>query len=207
MYFLIFANLCDIQSRMHTVRSSSRPGGSPPGPPPGPGTPRTRHPLGPGTHLPGTRHLLLGQGAPLAAGIPLGVGTPGTRHPLRPGIPSLGSGTLLGAGTPGTRYPPGPGTSPGAGTPPVNRMTDRCKNMTEPQTSFAGGKNRVRKAGPGCNLNVIYSSFDIKLTDGQFNAGINGSSDWIHITMNYIGPEYGQGIVIYQDGRKVAADT
>ena len=25
--------------------------------------------------------------------------------------------------------------------PPVNRMTDRCKNITLPQTSFAGGKN------------------------------------------------------------------
>ena len=26
--------------------------------------------------------------------------------------------------------------------PPVNRMTNRCKNITLPQTSFAGGKNR-----------------------------------------------------------------
>ena len=26
--------------------------------------------------------------------------------------------------------------------PPVNRMTDRCKNITLPQASFAGGKNR-----------------------------------------------------------------
>ena len=26
-----------------------------------------------------------------------------------------------------------------AGTHPVNRMTDRCKNITLPQTSFAGG--------------------------------------------------------------------
>ena len=25
--------------------------------------------------------------------------------------------------------------------PPVNRITDRCKNITLPQTSFAGGKN------------------------------------------------------------------
>ena len=28
--------------------------------------------------------------------------------------------------------------------PPVNRMTDRCKNITLPQTSFAGGKNAQR---------------------------------------------------------------
>ena len=26
-------------------------------------------------------------------------------------------------------------------TPHVNRMTDRCKNITLPQTSFAGGNN------------------------------------------------------------------
>ena len=34
---------------------------------------------------------------------------------------------------------PGPGGV--YGTPPVNRMTNRCKNITLPQTSFAGGKN------------------------------------------------------------------
>ena len=31
------------------------------------------------------------------------------------------------------------GTYPGTPPPPVNRMTNRCKNMTLPQTSFAGG--------------------------------------------------------------------
>ena len=30
-------------------------------------------------------------------------------------------------------------------TPPVNRMTDGCKNITLPQTSFAGGKYKERK--------------------------------------------------------------
>ena len=28
-------------------------------------------------------------------------------------------------------------------SPPVNRMTDACENITLPQTSFAGGKNRL----------------------------------------------------------------
>ena len=28
--------------------------------------------------------------------------------------------------------------------PPVNRMTDRCKNITLPQTSFAGSKNKKK---------------------------------------------------------------
>ena len=36
----------------------------------------------------------------------------------------------------GTRHPP-----LGPGTPPVNRITDTCKNITLPQTSFAGGNN------------------------------------------------------------------
>ena len=27
--------------------------------------------------------------------------------------------------------------------PPVNRLTDRCKNITLPQTSFAGGNHRL----------------------------------------------------------------
>ena len=29
----------------------------------------------------------------------------------------------------------------GIHTPPVNRITDKCKNITLPQTSFAGRKN------------------------------------------------------------------
>ena len=32
---------------------------------------------------------------------------------------------------------------PGPGTPLVNRMTNRCKNITLPQTSFAGGNERL----------------------------------------------------------------
>ena len=34
----------------------------------------------------------------------------------------------------------GGGAVSGRETPPVNRMTDRCKSITLPQTSFAGGK-------------------------------------------------------------------
>ena len=44
-------------------------------------------------------------------------------------------------------YMPRGCTCPGGctcrGTPPVNRMTDRCKNITLPQTSFAGGNNAI----------------------------------------------------------------
>ena len=37
-------------------------------------------------------------------------------------------------------------------SPPVNRMTDRCKNITLPQTSFAGGNNRLAPSHLGLAL-------------------------------------------------------
>ena len=49
--------------------------------------------------------------------------TPGSLHPG--GLPNLGGGLH-----------PGAGQTPS----PVKRMTHRCKNITLPQTSFAGGK-------------------------------------------------------------------
>ena len=58
---------------------------------------------------------------------------PGARHP-----PGLGTPPSLGPGTPppwDQASPPGPGKHP----PPLNRMTDGCKNITLPQTSLAGG--------------------------------------------------------------------
>ena len=48
--------------------------------------------------------------------------------------------------------PPGPGTPPH----PMNRMTDRCKNITLPQTSFAGGKNgRTAAVAPEMKQNEV----------------------------------------------------
>ena len=60
---------------------------------------------------------------------------------------------LLGMYLPGGVYLPRGRTCPGVGCvpaqggvpeqvlPPVNRMTDRCKNIALSQTSFAGGNN------------------------------------------------------------------
>ena len=42
-------------------------------------------------------------------------------------------------------------------TPPVNRMIDRCKNITLPQTSFAGGKNKRAN-----KKNLIGLRFDLR---------------------------------------------
>ena len=53
---------------------------------------------------------------------------PETRHPPQDQVPPQDQAP------PGTRHPP-------EADPPVDRMTDRCKNITLPQTSFAGGKN------------------------------------------------------------------
>ena len=48
--------------------------------------------------------------------------------------------------------------------PPVNRMTNRCKNITLPQTSFAGGKNYLLGVIRGRLQFIIYciSQFDLK---------------------------------------------
>ena len=63
------------------------------------------------------------------------------------GVPGAGGvylvlqrGYLVLRGVPGPRevYLPR-GTCPGTAPPPVNRMTDRRKNITLPQTSFVGG--------------------------------------------------------------------
>ena len=42
--------------------------------------------------------------------------------------------------------------------PPVDRMTDACKNITLPQTSFAGGRNeRIWTEGCGeeCRISIF----------------------------------------------------
>ena len=46
-----------------------------------------------------------------------------------------------GEGVPAQRGVPDSGACWDTYTPPVNRMTDRCKNITLPQTSFAAGNN------------------------------------------------------------------
>ena len=107
LHLLVNSKHCKLtrmhSSRMRTARSSTQPGGSPPGTPLG-AEPLTRHPLG---AEPLTRHTP-------GADIPLGPDTPWSRHapgadtpPLRPGTPEH--------------------------TPPVNRITDTCKNITFPQ--------------------------------------------------------------------------
>ena len=74
------------------------------------------------------------EGVSLAGGDLLGGGSPWQRGLLCRG--GLGRWGFLGRGV-----LPGRGVSQHAlrQTPPLNRMTDRCKNITLPQTSFAGG--------------------------------------------------------------------
>ena len=83
---------------------------------------------------------------PLGVGLetPLGVGLeipPGVSLETRPGQtpqfpPGCGPGNLQGLLGYHLQCMLGYHT-------PMNRMTDRCKNITLPQTSFAGGKNRI----------------------------------------------------------------
>ena len=92
---------------------------------------------------------------------PPGPDTPGTRHPLGPDTPP-GPDTTPQDQTPQTR-PPGtrtPGTRhpPWDQAPPVNRMTDRCKNITLHQTSFTGG-NKDCLVKLSYNTHLSWDSF------------------------------------------------
>ena len=74
---------------------------------------------------------------------------PGRKHPPPGGSTPSGGSTPPGESTPPRRkHPPGGSTHPKEAptqedAPPVNKMTNRCKNITLPQTSFAGGNNRL----------------------------------------------------------------
>ena len=98
-----------------------------------------------------SQHALMG-GIPAQGGVPtwgctcpggctcLGVYLPG-------GVSAQGGVYLPKGGVPAQGVPAQGGWGctcpwgvPAQVLPPVNRMTDRCKNITLPQTSFAGGK-------------------------------------------------------------------
>ena len=92
---------------------------------------------GPGGYLVTWSGVYLVQGVYLIQGVYLVWGVPGPGGCTWSGhVPGLGGHLVW-----------GPGGVPGPGgwwcqvlPPPVNRMTNRCKNITLPQTSFAGGK-------------------------------------------------------------------
>ena len=87
-----------------------------------------------------SQHVLLGAWVYLPTGFTyLGGYLP------RGGVPAQGRGTC-----PRVGYLPRGCTCLGVYLPryspaPVNRMTDRCKNITLPQTLFAGGKNWTKR--------------------------------------------------------------
>ena len=105
-------------SRMRTARSSSRHGG---------GVGLDQIPL----------NFPLGCGpGPDPLNFPLGCvpgDPPPSQIPLNPPPLGCGPGNLRGMTPPPDQAP--------APHPPVNRITDTCKNITLPQTSYAGGKN------------------------------------------------------------------
>ena len=93
--------------------------------------------------------------SPWSGGVPGLGGVPGG------GCTSSRGCTWLG-GVPGPGDVPGPGGCvPGPGVylvlggvpPPVNRMKNRYKNITLPQTSFAGGKKTAAKGG---RINFVF---------------------------------------------------
>ena len=75
------------------------------------------------------------------------------------------SGRPGGGVSPRTRHSP-PGADP---PPPVNRITDACKNITLPQTSFAGGKNGSE---PILCINIFVSIDTMLNFDRDANADV-----------------------------------
>ena len=72
---------------------------------------------------------------------PLGADPPGSRPPARhAGIPPAMQAGIATSWRPAARHAGiPPAMHAGIAHPPVNRMTDKCKNITLPQTLFAGG--------------------------------------------------------------------
>ena len=96
-----------------------------------------------------------GGGVYLPGGVPArGVYLPG-------GIPAWG--VYLPAGVPAQVLPL------------VNRMTDRCKNITLPQTSFAGGKY------------YLFQKFTLPLFQGFINSSFKSFKVFLYMTLRLQG--------------------
>ena len=51
-------------------------------------------------------------------------------------------------------------------------------------------------------------SYSVALPNGNFGfAVVITTGSWVHAVMNFIGPDEGQGIRIYNDGRIIGSDT
>ena len=55
---------------------------------------------------------------------------------------------------------------------------------------------------------LLSFSASIYLYDHRFDtsAGISTTTQWIHLVLNFIGPENGQGIEFYRDGMLAGSD-
>ena len=49
--------------------------------------------------------------------------------------------------------------------------------------------------------------YQVNLPIGHFEVNVNRTTNWVHAVMNYVGPNEGQGIRIYNDGELVGSDT
>ena len=95
-----------------------------------------------------------------AGGVSALGGVPGLGDVCSGGCLVQGGSALGGVSAPGV---PGPGGIPGCteADTPVNRMTDRCKNSTLPQTSFAGGNMLP------CSQTILYTQYCLQTSTGS----------------------------------------
>ena len=52
-----------------------------------------------------------------------------------------------------------------------------------------------------------YFRYSVHVPDGYFEFFAPSTSNWVHAVMNFIGPNEGQGIRIYNDGKLIGNDT
>ena len=57
------------------------------------------------------------------------------------------------------------------------------------------------------NIFFIFFSYLVQLRDGHFEIDGRTTSDWVHVVLNYIGPNLGQGIWVYNNGRVIGHDV
>ena len=48
---------------------------------------------------------------------------------------------------------------------------------------------------------------EVAIQNGYFITHVNTRSGWTHVVLNYIGPNSGQGILMFMDGQEVASVT
>ena len=54
---------------------------------------------------------------------------------------------------------------------------------------------------------LVLFRYEVRLPDGFFQLNDRPGTGWNHIVLNYIGPDEGQGITLYNNGNRIKASV